>query len=196
MEKLYDLWAKRNPEWERRFEDSIFKTFADYGKGNTSLTDHRGKIFGAGYEIFIIAFFIGLYFNQTKRLAGEKNDRKTCGQAIQYWGNIETRGIRQTYGAIREYIFAALLARTDIDLLSLDKGDPKVTPRKVIDALMKKMEEYANFGFYYMEEKMIENPDYFFRDKAFLRVFLQFINTDEADVPDDFGEDDDLPEEL
>ncbi len=61
---------------------------------------------------------------------------------------------------------------------------------------MKKMEEYANFGFYYMEEKMIENPDYFFRDKAFLRVFLQFINTDEADVPDDFGEDDDLPEEL
>lgn len=68
MEKLYDLWAKRNPEWEKRFEEPIFKTFADYGKGNTSLSETRGKIFGAGYEIFIIAFFIGLYFDQTRKL--------------------------------------------------------------------------------------------------------------------------------
>lgn len=194
MEKLYDLWAKRNPEWEKRFEEPIFKTFADYGKGNTSLSETRGKVFGAGYEIFIIAFFIGLYFDQTRKLTEDKDERKSCGQAIQYWGNIETRGIRQTYGAIREYIFAALIAKTDVDLISLDKGDPKVTPRKVVDALIEKMEEYANFGLYYMEEKMIENPDYFFRDKAFLRTFLQFITPEQED--NNTSEDEDLPEEL
>lgn len=194
MEKLYDLWAKRNPEWEKRFEEPIFKTFADYGKGNTSLSETRGKVFGAGYEIFIIAFFIGLYFEQTRKLTEDKDERKSCGQAIQYWGNIETRGIRQTYGAIREYIFAALIAKTDVDLISLDKGDPKVTPRKVVDALIEKMEEYANFGLYYMEEKMIDNPDYFFRDKAFLRTFLQFITTEQDEKNNDNEED--LPEEL
>jgi hypothetical protein len=194
MEKLYDLWAKRNPEWERRFEDSIFKTFADYGKGNTSLSDSRGKIFGAGYEMFILAFFIGLYFNQTRKLVEDRDERKSCGQAIQYWGNIETRGIRQTYGAIREYIFAALVARTDIDLIALDKGDSKVSVRKVVDALVQKMEEYANFGFYYIEERMMENPDFFFKDKAFLRVFMQFKPKEPESTIDDSG--DDEPEEL
>lgn len=194
MEKLYDLWAKRNPEWERRFEESIFKTFADYGKGNTSLSDSRGKIFGAGYEMYIIAFFIGLYFNQTRKLVEDRDERKSCGQAIQYWGNIETRGIRQTYGAIREYMFAALIARTDIDLIALDKGDSKVTVKKVVDALIDKMEEYANFGFYYIEEQMIENPDFFFKDKAFLRVFMQFMPKVSDNADDDSS--DDEPEEL
>ena len=36
-EKLYDLWAKRTPNWEKRFEDSIIKNFSDYGKGVTTL---------------------------------------------------------------------------------------------------------------------------------------------------------------
>jgi hypothetical protein len=30
--------------------------FCDYKKGETSLREDRGKIFGAGYEIFIVAF--------------------------------------------------------------------------------------------------------------------------------------------
>ena len=194
MDNLYTLWAKRNPEWEKRFEDSIFKTFADYGKGNTSYTDARGKVFGAGYEIFIIAFFIGLYFNQTRKLTDDKEERKALGQPIQYWGNIETRGIRQTYAPIREYIFAALIARTDIDFIALDKGDPNVTPRKVVDALIEKMEEYANFGFYYMEDWMIDNPDFFFKDKAFLRVFLQFIKQPEPEEPETTESDDEIEE--
>ena len=58
-EKLYDAWAKRNPQWEIRYAENIVKTFCEYGKGATSLRDARGKIFGAGYEIMIIAFFIG-----------------------------------------------------------------------------------------------------------------------------------------
>ena len=61
--KLYDMWAKRNPQWEKRYEDNIIKKFCDHSRGSTSLREDRGKIFGAGYEIFIIAFFIGLYFS-------------------------------------------------------------------------------------------------------------------------------------
>ena len=36
-EKLYDLWANRNPLWEKRYEDSIIKNFCDLGRGATSL---------------------------------------------------------------------------------------------------------------------------------------------------------------
>lgn len=81
----------------------------------------------------------------------DKAKRKSYGQQIQYWGNQESRIGRTSYGKIREYIFAALVARTDIDLIALDKGE--ISVKKVVDQLMDKMEQYANFGFSYMQEK-------------------------------------------
>lgn len=185
MDKLFDLWAKRNPEWEKRFADNIMNTFSDYGKGTSQYLSSRGKIFGAGYELFILAFFIGLYFDKTKKLDEDKTKRKPYGQAIQYWGNIEQRLGRQQYGNIRKYMFIALIAKTDIDLIALEKGDPAVTPRKVVDVLVDKMEQYANFGFYFMEEKLGDDPNYFFKENAFFKVIFDFIQTKADDMQDD-----------
>ena len=70
METIYELWAKRNPEFEKRYQDTVLSVFTDYGKGVSQFNDIRGKIFGAGYEVYIIAFFIGLYHNQTKPHTG------------------------------------------------------------------------------------------------------------------------------
>ena len=58
--------SKRNPQWEKRYQESVIEVFTEYGRGTTSYQAARAKIFGAGYELFIIAFFIGLYFDQTK----------------------------------------------------------------------------------------------------------------------------------
>lgn len=173
MESLYDIWSKRNPQWEKRYQESIMDVFNDYGRGTTSYQVARAKIFGAGYEAFIIAFFIGLYFDQTKPLVEDKALIKTYGQPIQYWGNQENRLGRTSYGQIREYMFAALVAKTDIDLIALDKGE--ITVRKVVDQLIDKMEQYANFGFSFMYEKMEEDPNYFFKETAFLHLFLSFL---------------------
>ena len=87
-------------------------------------------------------------------------------------------------------MYAALIARTDIDFIALDKGD--ITPRKAVDMLMDKMEQYANFGFDYIQEKLEDNPNYFFKETAFLRVFLGFLNKEEEEPEDT----DDLPESL
>ena len=173
MESLYEVWSRRNPEWETRYQESIMNVFTDYGRGSTQYQSVRGKYFGAGYEAFIIAFFIGLYFNQTKPLVDDKAKKKSFGHAIQYWGNQENRFGRSSYGQIRYYIFAALIARTDIDLIALDKGE--ITVRKVVDSLIDKMEQYANFGFSYMQEKMEVDPNYFFKETAFLHEFLAFL---------------------
>ena len=35
-EKILEIWAKRNPEWETKYEDTIIKVFCNYGKGTTS----------------------------------------------------------------------------------------------------------------------------------------------------------------
>lgn len=171
-EKIFDLWAGRNPQWEKRYEDSIIKNFCDYGRGSTSLREDRGKVFGAGYEVFIIAFFLGLYFDQKRPLVEDRQKRKSFGQPIQYWGNIDSVKGRKPYPKLREYIFIALVARTNVDFISLEKGD--MTSRKAVDMLMQTMEEYANWGFHFMDDKLIDNPAYFYNETAFLELFLAF----------------------
>ena len=52
-------------------------------------------------------------------------------------------------------------------------------------------EEYANYGFDFIQEKLEENPNYFFKETAFLRVFLGFLNKRE-----NVTEIDDEPESL
>ncbi len=190
MESLYTLWGKRNPEWEIRYQESIMDIFSDYGKGTTPYQESRGKTFGAGYEVFILAFFIGLYSNKTIPLTEDKTKRKSCGQPIQYWGNQEHRFGRTAYGKIREYLFAALVARTDIDFIALDKGE--ITERKVVDLLIDKMEQYANFGFSFMLEKLEENPNFFSGESTFLRLFLSFAATPDDEVVNAIDDDDEL----
>lgn len=193
MEKLFELWGGRSPKWEIKYEALINK-FADYGKGTNSFSEDRAKIYGAGYEIYIIAFFIGLYFNRQKPLNKDKSKIKDFGWAIQNWGNIERRNGRSPYGKIREYIFAALVARTEIDFLELDKGD--LSARKAVDALIKTMEDYANYGFDYLDEKLEDNPNYFYKDAAFLREFLQFFMSNDEISTDEEPESLDAPENL
>lgn len=193
MESLYELWGKRNPEWEKCYQESVINVFTDYGKGVNQYQDIRGKIYGAGYEIFIIAFFIGLYNNQTKPLVEDKSKRKGFGQAIMYWGNIENRIGRNSYGRMRDYMFAALVARTDIDFIALDKSE--ITARSVVDALIDKMEQYANFGFDFMKEQLEEDSNYFFKETAFLRVFTSFL-TRQEDEQSKEDEDYSVPESL
>lgn len=177
-EKLFELWAKRNPNFEKRYEENIIKQYTDYGKGSSSFQESRGKIYGAGYEIYIIAFFIGLYHNRRKPLNEDSNKIKGFGQAIQYWGVRENRGLRKQYSEIQKYIFAALVARSDVDFIALDQD--KINARKAVDILITTMEEFTNFGFDYIEDKMLDNPEHFFKNSAFLDIFLSI---DSEEIP-------------
>lgn len=189
MENIYELWAKRNPSFEKKYQESILSVFTDYGKGVSQYLDVRGKIFGAGYEVYIIAFFIGLYNDKKKPLIEDASKKKVLGQPIMYWGNIEERARRRAYGKIRQHMFAALVAKTDIDWFALDKGD--ITVRGVVDKLIETMEQYANFGFDFIKEKLEEDTNYFFKESAFLNVFTSFlIKNEEKD------DDDNEPEDL
>jgi hypothetical protein len=138
--------------------------------GSSELTTARGKTLGAGYEIYIYAFFVGLYDNKKREL---NDETKTFGQPIQYWGNLENRKLRKAYPRLREYIFTALLAKTDLDLIALEKGD--ITERKAVDLLIDTMEQYANYGFYLMKDKLETNPTYFYKNTGFLDMILDLV---------------------
>lgn len=186
MESLYELWGKRNPQWEEKYQDSVISVFADYGKGVNKYNEVKGKTFGAGFEVFILAFFIGLYYDQTKPLVEDSSKLKGFGWPIVNWGTQESRLGRSQYPRLREYMFAALIAKTDVDLIALDKGEIK--PSKVVDQLIDKMEQYANFGFDFIKEKLEDDPNYFFKDTAFLRVFLSFLPNQQEEISGDAEE--------
>ncbi|SHL08272.1 glycoside hydrolase family 15 [Flavobacterium chilense] len=184
-DSLYDVWARRNPRFETRFEETLLRQFTEYGGGSVESMSSKGKIFGAGYELYIYAFFIGLYANIRKELS---DDTKTLGQPIQFWGNLDSKKFRKAYPKLREYIFTALLAKSDdLDLIALEKEE--ITERKAVDYLIDTMEQYANYGFHKVEEKLKENPNYFYKSTGFLDMVLDLVQAvnkeDKADIIED-----------
>ncbi|PZX54037.1 glycoside hydrolase family 15 [Algoriphagus chordae] len=172
-DSLYDVWSRRNPKFEINFEDTQIRQFTEYGGGSVESMSSKGKIFGAGYELYIYAFFVGLYSDQKRELNGET---KVLGQPIQFWGNLDSKKFRKGYPKLREYIFSALIAKSNqLDLIALEKEE--ITERKAIDYLIDTMEQYANYGFYKIEEKLNENPSYFFKNTGFLDLILDLTKT-------------------
>lgn len=191
MESLFDAWGKKNPEWDKKYAELLMEPFTDYGRGTSQYTVSRGKIFGAGYEMFIIGFFIGLYFDKTRKLPDDKSKRKDFGHPIMFWGSQEGKlklG-RTSYKKIQEYMFAALVAKTDIDFISLEKGE--ISVNDAANSLKHKMEEYANYGFHYLEDMLEDDPNSLFKESAFLKIFTSFISEDnkKEDDIENFEED-------
>ena len=173
-EKLIDIWGRRNPRFEKKYEQSVLRIISDYGIGASENTGTKGKVLGAGYEAYIMAFFIGLYSNRKLSLSEDSDNLKVLGQPIQFWGNLDSKKFRKAYSGLRSYIFIALVAKTDVDWVALDKGDIKVN--SVVTSLVETMEEFANYGFSVMEEKLKEDSSYFFSHRAFLDIFLQLTD--------------------
>lgn len=186
-EKLIDIWGRRTPRFEKKYEHSVMRILSDYGVGASEYTEAKAKIFGSGYEVYIMAFFIGLYSGKRLPLSENSDDVKGLGHNLQYWGNLDSKKNRKAYPNLRNYMFMASVAKTDVDWIALDKGDIKVNT--VVAQLIGTMEEYANYGFSVMEDKLKEDKGYFFSHRSFLDLFLQL-----TDKPLD--EEDDGLEEL
>ena len=187
-DKLIDIWGRRTPKFEKKYEHSVMRVISDYGVGASENTNAKGKRFGAGYEPYIIAFFIGLYSNKRLPLSENTDDVKVLGQPLQFWGNLDSKKNRHAYSSLRSYIFIALVAKTDVDWIALDRGDIKVNT--VVASLMETMEEYANYGFSVMEDKLKEDKGFFFSNRSFLDIFLELTSPkSEFDDTEDKAED-------
>ena len=96
-EKIIDVWGRRNPKFEKHYEQSVIRVLADYGIGASENTDAKGKILGAGYEPYIMAFFIGLYANKRIPLIDDSEEVKILGQPLDKWGNLDSKKFRKAY---------------------------------------------------------------------------------------------------
>ena len=177
--KLMEVWGLRNPRFEKHYEHSVLRVLSDYGIGASENNETKGKILGAGYEVYIMAFFIGLYANKRLPLTDNAADVKVLGQPLDKWGNLDSKKLRKAYPKLREYIFIALVAKTEVDWISLDKGDIKVA--EVVTQLIKTMEEYANYGFSVIADKLKDDKGYFASHNSFLNIFMELTSKNKVE---------------
>ena len=75
-------------------------------------------------------------------------------------GDVKERNTnRNKYTAIQRYLFAALIAKSDINLVEYDKGN--ISTEEAVSILMTTLNEYANGGFYYINDIMNKQDDFF-----------------------------------
>jgi hypothetical protein len=154
MDKLFDEWKKSTPKYDKNL-DHLFKSLTRKGGGAETDREDKGKIFSNNYELYIYAFFLGLYNNKYEELP-ESAELKDFSHAIQYWGSTKS-ALRNDFTNIQEYLFMAVIAKTDNiedDLIELDKG------KKTVEAIKKRlhitMQNYTNGGLLLLEKKIQE----------------------------------------
>ena len=71
MESLYETWLNRmDSYYESKYKEPVVDFLCQYGGGSADGRMAKGKIFNAGYEVFIYAFFVGLYYPAEVHLHG------------------------------------------------------------------------------------------------------------------------------
>lgn len=72
-------------------------------------------------------------------------------------------------------MFIELLAKTDLDLVALEKGE--LDEDDAVKALIKTMESYTNGGLILIREKLEGNPNYFLQPTSFLNMILETVQS-------------------
>ena len=175
MKSLFDKWKTRIPKYSEVHKDlfkSLSKKFGAEGEKKVNL----GKHFSTNYELYTYAFFLGLYNDEYEPIspAEKKTD---FSHHIQHWGSKTTISIRKDFKNLQENIFIALLAKTDIDLVALEKGE--LGEDEAVRMLITTMESYTNGGLILIREKSEDNPNYFLQPTAFLDMILETVKATE-----------------
>lgn len=169
MKNLFEKWKTRIPKYSEVHKDlftSLSQKFGAEGEKKINL----GKHFSTNYELYIYAFFLGLYNNEFSPIPdGEK--KTDFSHHIQHWGSKTTVSTRKDFTKLQENMFIALLAKTDIDLVALEKGE--LEEDDAVKLLIKTMESYTNGGLILIKEKLEENPNYFLQPTSFLNMILE-----------------------
>lgn len=169
MKSLYDKWKTKIPKYSEVHKDLFNSLSQKYGaEGEKKI--NLGKHFSTNYELYIYAFFLGLYNNENVPIPD--GERKTdFSHHIQHWGSKTTVSSRKDFTNLQENIFIALVAKTEIDFVALEKGE--VDEDEAIRALIKAMESYTNGGLILIKEKLDDNPNYFLQPTSFLNMILE-----------------------
>ena len=169
MENLFDKWKTRIPKYSEVHKDLFYSLSQKFGaEGEKKI--NLGKHFSTNYELYMYAFFLGLY-NEEFVPIPDTEKKTDFSHHIQHWGSKTTISTRNDFTSLQENIYISLIAKTNIDFISLEKGDIK--EEEVVKLLIQTMESYTNGGLILIKEKIEENPNYFLQSTSFLNLILE-----------------------
>ena len=169
MENLFDRWKTKIPNYDEQFRESLFDAISRKFGGSEKTKVDLGKNFSNNYELYLYAFFLGLFNNEFVPIP-DTSKKVNFNHAIQFWGSKGTRYERKDFTILQEYIFAALIAKTDVDIMALEKG--QITEDDVSRQLIHAMESFTNGGLILIKEKLDSNPNYFLQPTSFLNLII------------------------
>jgi hypothetical protein len=170
MRSLFDKWKTKIPKYSEEFREPLFDTLSKKFGGSEKMKVNLGKHFSNNYELYTYAFFLGLYNNECTPIP-EGTKKVDFSHPIQHWGSKANRLDRKDFTILQEYIFTALIAKTEVDFIALDKGE--ITEEEVSKALLETMESYTNGGLTLIKEKLEDNPQYFLQAPSFLNMIVE-----------------------
>ena len=168
MDSLFDKWKTKIPNYSEEHKDLFGSLSQKYGvEGEKKI--NLGKHFSTNYELYIFAFFLGLYNEECTPIP---DDRKKVdfSHHIQFWGSKSTIGTRKDFTILQEYMFMSLIVKSDLDLLALEMGE--ISEDLAVKTLIRTMESYTNGGLMLIREQIEENANYFLKPTSFLDMIL------------------------
>lgn len=166
MESLFEKWKTRVPNYSVNHKElfrSLSEKFGAEGEKKTNL----GKHFSTNYELYMYAFFLGLYENEYTPITEKKMN---FSHHIQYWGS-KSSALRADFTNLQEFMFMAVLSKTDIDLIALEKGE--LSEEEAVKQLITTLESYTNGGLNLIQDKINDNPNHFLNPTSFLDMVLK-----------------------
>ena len=184
MESLFDKWKTKIPKYSEN-HTALFASFADKGGAEGEKKVNLGKHFSTQYELYLYAFFFGLYENEhTPIEKGEK--KKDFSYEIMHWGSKTTKAQwRKDFTNLQEFMFMAVIAKTNLNLLALEKGE--ITEDDAVKQLMITLESYTNGGLNLIQDKINDNPNHFLKPTSFLDLILNSISEELSDADEEIG---------
>jgi hypothetical protein len=175
MESLFDKWKTKIAKYGAN-HSVLFASLADKGGAEGEKRMNLGKHFSTQYELYMYAFFLGLYEGEYTPI--DKGIKKeNFSHEIMHWGSKSTkRLLRKDFTNLQEFIFMALVAKTDIDIIELEKGS--LSEEDAVKNLMSTMESYTNGGLNLIQDKLNDNPNHFLNPTSFLNMILDKSNDD------------------
>lgn len=169
MDNLFDRWKTKIPKYSEEFREPLFDSLSKKFGGSEKSRVDLGKHFSNNYELYMYAFFLGLYNDEFIPIP-ETSKKVDFSHAIQHWGSKGNRLDRKDFTILQEFIFAALIAKSNVNLVTLEKGE--VTVEEVVKDLIHIMESYTNGGLTLIREKLEENSNLFLQPTSFLNMIL------------------------
>ncbi|MBT1712314.1 hypothetical protein KK062_28990 [Fulvivirgaceae bacterium PWU5] len=173
MENLFDRWKTKIPKYDEQFRETLFDAISKKFGGSEKQKADLGKNFSTNYELYIYAFFLGLYNDEFCPIP-DSSKKVDFSHAIQHWGSKSGRLERKDFTILQEYMFASLVAQTGIDIMALEKGE--VSDDEICRQLIHTMESFTNGGLVLIREKLDSNPNYFLQQTSFLNLILGKTN--------------------